>query len=383
MPSALDLATSASASSRAKPSKPPCCSYGVGTGMNPILLLSLLLSVLLAGESPPPAEPLPSFPDPAATVKALDQVMDTFFRRDQVGDLVDGFNRWQDQVNAGLKIEAAALKDLVDQLNQEAKRIDASGQRLRAMKPQPDNYNQLVDQHNKRVEAQKQKAEEYETRRKAFDERQNEVERQAKQEHAGLQGVITSYEAWHRKGEDLVFNQTLCQFYAMLRVAERERRDLDGLAGHLASVSRFRRELRAWAIRKDRQAHGGMLFVSVNLCGKEDASYLIDTGANSVTVSFAMVHALGLQDRLGDEATVTLAGGKRISGRRIILPSLTVQGQTLRDVEAVALPEEQVGIDGLLGHTFLDRFHYIIDSAKQPPLELRPLGKKLEPAAAP
>ncbi len=342
----------------------------------------LVLPALLAGETLPPAPALPAFPDPAATVKMLDQVMDTFFRRDQVGDLVDGFNRWQDQANAGLRTEAAALKALVEQLNQEAKRIDASEKRLRAMQPPPDNYNQLVEQHNKRVEAQKQKAEEYEARRKAFDARQAEVEQQARQQHDGLQGVITSYEDWHRKGEDLAFNRTLCKFYAVLRRAEREGREIDGLAGHLAKVSRFRRELREWAIRKDRQGRGGMLFVQANLCGMEDANYLIDTGANSVTVSFAMVHALGLNERLGEESTITLAGGKRISGRRIVLPSMTVQGQTLRDVEAVALPEEQVGVDGLLGHTFLDRFHYIIDSAQRPPLELRPLPTKPEPAPA-
>lgn len=341
------------------------------------LLTSLVLTLLplgLAAEGVPAAERLPNFNDPAATLKNLEQTMNSYFRHNRVNELVDGFNDWQAKANAELKTESAKLEAQYSKLKELEKQLEESERKLKA-KPKPAHYDQLVDQHNQKVEEQRKLAKEYQASSKAFEARRAELDRQAKQQSGGINKTITSYSEWYKKGEDLTFNRTLNQLYAFLRIAERNSKAPERLKEPLQKLSRIRQELREWAIKQNQESKGGMLFVTVTLCGKEEGSYIVDTGCGSTTLSFSMVYLLGLENSLGEEVIINLAGGQRITGRRLVLPSVTVQGQTLKDVDATALPDDHVGVDGLLGHSFLDRFNYIIDSAQKPPLTLKPLPK--------
>jgi hypothetical protein len=56
-----------------------------------------------------------------------------------------------------------------------------------------------------------------------------------------------------------------------------------------------------------------------------------------------------------------LAGGQKLRGRTLTLPRVSTSGMATQDVAASAIPPSEVGIDGLLGQTFLKRFVYTID----------------------
>ena len=91
-----------------------------------------------------------------------------------------------------------------------------------------------------------------------------------------------------------------------------------------------------------------------------------------VTIAPGIVEALGLTRKLGEEIELVLAGGQKIKGRELVLPSVTVAGRTEKDVPAAAVKVSEVGIDGLLGQSFLKRFVYTIDESKKQRLILRP-----------
>jgi hypothetical protein len=46
--------------------------------------------------------------------------------------------------------------------------------------------------------------------------------------------------------------------------------------------------------------------------GDESMCFIFDTGAQSVTVPLDLVHAVGWQDRLGDEETIRGVGGAKV-----------------------------------------------------------------------
>ena len=78
-----------------------------------------------------------------------------------------------------------------------------------------------------------------------------------------------------------------------------------------------------------------------------------------------MLDALNALDRQLDsaaqplargEADLVLAGGVRLRGRHVELKELTVAGVTAWQVPALLVPASEVGVDGLLGLSFLRRF---------------------------
>ncbi len=85
-----------------------------------------------------------------------------------------------------------------------------------------------------------------------------------------------------------------------------------------------------------------------------------------------MVDALGLSGKLGDEVELILAGGIKTKGREFVLPRVEVSGADERDIPAAAVKVSDVGIDGLLGQSFLKRFVYTIDESKEAKLILKP-----------
>ena len=89
-------------------------------------------------------------------------------------------------------------------------------------------------------------------------------------------------------------------------------------------------------------------------------------------LAFALVSVLGLSGRLGEVATLTLAGGQKLRGRSIVLPRIAVAGAAGTQVEGSAVPASEVGIDGLLGQSFLKRFVYTIDERQAGKLILVP-----------
>jgi len=93
----------------------------------------------------------------------------------------------------------------------------------------------------------------------------------------------------------------------------------------------------------------------------EPCCFIVDTGAQQVCLPEELIAAIGLTASLGEASTMILAGGQKLRGRAITLPRLATSGMTARDVPGTAIPPSEVGIDGLLGQTFLRHFTYTID----------------------
>jgi predicted aspartyl protease len=137
----------------------------------------------------------------------------------------------------------------------------------------------------------------------------------------------------------------------------------------LARVRGLRRELFAYAQAWAASEPFGPILVEVRI-GDEAACLMVDTGAMRTGLSPELAGVLGLPQ--GEEATMVLAGGSLLRGRTVVLPEVTVSGVTAREVPAVLFPATEVGIDGLLGQTFLKGFTYSVDEGSPEKLRLKP-----------
>jgi clan AA aspartic protease (TIGR02281 family) len=132
-----------------------------------------------------------------------------------------------------------------------------------------------------------------------------------------------------------------------------------------------RRELARWAGERQDAQDNGLVLVDA-MVGDEPCCFIVDTGAQRVCLPAELIAALGLTGSLGEETTLTLAGGQKLRGRTIVLPRLAVGDKAATAVAGSAVPASEVGIDGLLGQSFLKHFVYTIDEARPGKLILAP-----------
>ena len=122
------------------------------------------------------------------------------------------------------------------------------------------------------------------------------------------------------------------------------------------------------AAREEQQGTNGLVIVEALVGGRVRCHMIVDTGASTVTISSAIASMLGLTNRSAAEVESTLAGGLVIKGRKVTLPSVNVEGHEVTGVEAIVIPETSCGVDGLLGHSYLDHFSYQFDKSRNPPV---------------
>jgi clan AA aspartic protease (TIGR02281 family) len=107
------------------------------------------------------------------------------------------------------------------------------------------------------------------------------------------------------------------------------------------------------------------IMLPVLLNNKVEAKLVLDTGASTVMLRKDIAKKLGIDTGTDLEpyAKVSLADGKQVNVKLVILKSVKVQGVEANDVEAVILSEEgNIGFgDGLLGMSFLKKFNFKID----------------------
>jgi len=110
----------------------------------------------------------------------------------------------------------------------------------------------------------------------------------------------------------------------------------------------------------------GHLFVNVVLNGSVTASLGVDTGAPFILLTANLARRLGFDgDNIGRTTEVMVLNGKHKVGQ-VVLKSVKLGDAEERDVMANVLLEENKEIeesckDGLLGLSFLSRFHFAID----------------------
>jgi feruloyl esterase len=66
------------------------------------------------------------------------------------------------------------------------------------------------------------------------------------------------------------------------------------------------------------------------------------------------------------------SAGKTAWGQKIVYPYISVLGMEEQDVPGIVIPEKKVGIDGLLGRSFLKRFVVCFDYEQGPKIQLTP-----------
>ena len=325
-----------------------------------------------------------------AEIAELEAVMERFYRGESIEDaqkrlnaLVEEHNALVEATNREIKAAQERLEEQLKPLRRLEKELDAMDKRLRRKPDRSDEaavraYNALVERRN----AAMREVNRLNERANASIEAHNEGVRQTKAElserekeleamRAGLDAKIDAYNEFRETGKDVAFFTSVNRLLARLH---REKRRSGGSREWDESIARIRRirgECGAYAIARHRRNEHGLIVIQAVLNGTEPCFFILDTGAMRTTLCPWLADALGLGDRLGEEVEIVLAGGAKIKGRECILPRITVAGRTEGNVPAAAVAVSEMGVDGLLGQSFLKRFIYTIDETQRQPLILR------------
>lgn len=323
---------------------------------------------------------------------AMEKTMDRFYRGDPVekakstiNRIVDKHNKWVDTMNAQHQAQGATLEKRLDKVRRFRERVEGLDKRLDASRPDPtdksgvESYNALVSLRNSLFteggELGKLCEADAKTLKDAVELSKQEQAARKKRVEAAKEDTLKEievYRRWRKADRGPGFAMSVNRLYAELH---RERRRIGPSAEFDACIDRartVRHDLGVHVAGRHARGSSKLIVVPAMLSRREECFLIVDTGATCVAVSPTMVEALGLSDSVGDEIEVSLAGGVTIKARELLLPQLSVFGQETSDVRAVVLKESEVGIDGLLGLSFLNRFNYRIDRTKDPKLILAP-----------
>lgn len=114
-------------------------------------------------------------------------------------------------------------------------------------------------------------------------------------------------------------------------------------------------ECKSFGVRTQDSA-GGTKLVSATINDKLPGTFVLDTGAASVTISQQFADKLNLDLTAGKETGVVMADGRNTTATLIRLGSVQLGDARAENVEAVVLPTTGDDADGLLGMTFLRNF---------------------------
>ncbi len=133
----------------------------------------------------------------------------------------------------------------------------------------------------------------------------------------------------------------------------------DGLLGRLAE---FDGEFAKNRI-KSRQ-RGGSTLVTVVMNGKVSGEFVLDTGAELVAMSEEFAVRLGFGSSVLPIVEMTVADGRKVNARAVLLKSVKLGDAYSENVPAVIMPREtSSGYDGLLGMSFLRDYLVQLDGA--------------------
>jgi hypothetical protein len=214
-----------------------------------------------------------------------------------------------------------------------------------------------------------------------LDRRERELETVKQQAHAA-ERTWDRYQFWLKDKGPEKFHRELGRMYAALHdMLPRAGENAGMVDACLVKTRKIRRQLFEYALKQEKKKENGFLIVEAGVARKDGDSgetcYLVvDCACTALTISPAMVRALGLSDRLRDEVEIMLAGGQTARGREIALPCVEVQGKTAREIRGIQLEESHPGVDGTLGLSFLNCFEFEIRTGDPQQLIL---GSKGEP----
>lgn len=317
--------------------------------------------------------------DYAARLAELESVMDSYYRGESLKDeqgrvdrLTQSFNREVERRNSAVAEAHAGFESRAASLAELKRRIDAADKSLEQQPASSDRdavnaYNTRVQDRNALVDRYRELAQKLETdmeARKAVEARLD-AELSARQA-----GVETARRHCTERGERLkAFTESeepmrfFCRLNRLLADVKSAARAGCPQPALLEQVRSLRRELAVWATSEEEMDGNGHVVVPA-MIGDEPCWFIVDTGAHITTLNIEIVDALGLSGGLGEEIKIVGVGGSKVNGRRFEIPQLSVAGVSESGILAAAVAPSSVGLDGLLGQTFLKRFVYTIDERR-------------------
>jgi len=324
-----------------------------------------------------------------ARVAEADKVIARFYRGESVDALRERSNKEIEAYNAQAKVVNADLeksKAAMEQAQVPAREAYAQMQELdKGLKDIPagndvegnKRYRTKLDARNAaahRVNELNAKAkvaiDEYNAQVKAKQGVLSQERQRVLGAQAALDARYGAYESFSKGGQDVAFFIGLNRLLADLRKALRAAPTDPKLSQSLTKVRSLRRELALWAMASQARQPNGLVIVEA-LAGDEPCWLVVDTGAMDTILGTEIAEAAGLGGALGAESSLVVVGGQRILGRGFQIPRLSVGDQAQLKVQASAVRPSDVGIDGLLGQSFLKAFVYTLDERSPAKLLLK------------
>jgi hypothetical protein len=310
-----------------------------------------------------------------------EQIMDRYFRQNPVTTA-------QNTYKSAVATYNALVQTINARENHRKSEIDKKGKALEKLETQIGKYdaqlaensnNEFIDQRNALVQRYNRQLKQLENEITQFNEWVKQTNRNIDAEKATLDKMNTAleleikhYSDWLRLNKDAEFWVDLNRIFLDLHRKRRVGHNNLLLNKQIQKIRDLRKELGTYAINQAKSQENGLVIISGIICRKEEFHFIVDTGANYVSLTPEMVEVLGLKERLGEVTDLRLAAGKSAWGQKIVYPYISVLGMEEQDVPGIAIPENKVGIDGLLGRSFLKRFVVCFDYAQGPTIQLTP-----------
>jgi len=320
-------------------------------------------------------------------IQALEKILDSHYRGERLELAVarstrevDAYNVYTKKRQAEMERERLRLEEAVGAGKDDRSRLDEMDRDLKNPPPgiDQDAIRRKVEVRNALV----QKVNEQSTKARKLVDAYNayaqgtleEIERERKRVlalQAQVDARLAAFEAFTKSNQDTAFFADLNRLLAEIRQAQRLAPADPALDLALAKVRSLRRELADWAKAGQALRANGLVIVEARV-GDEPCWFVLDTGAMDTIVSPQIAEAIGCGKSLGKETSLSVIGGLRVTGNAFRIPRLEVGGQVIENVAASAVLPFDVGIDGLLGQSFLKYFVYTIDERRGEKLLLTP-----------
>ena len=314
-------------------------------------------------------------------IRQYEQIMDRYFRQNPATKAQNSYKLKVDKYNALVQTTNATIKNRKSEIEKKEKALENLKKQIEKYDVQlvKKSTDKLIDQRNLLVEQYNQQLKKLEDAIAQFNEWVIQANQNLDTEKAKLEKIKTSleleiknYNEWLRSKKDEEFWIDLNQTF--LDLHRKRRADINNslIDRYIQKIRNLRKELGTYAIKEARSNDSGLVIISGNVGRKEEFHFIVDTGARHVSLTPVMIEVLGLKERLGKVTDLRLAAGKTAWGQKIVFPYVSVLGMEEQDVSGIAIPERKVGIDGLLGRSFLKRFAVCFDFEQGSKIQLTP-----------
>lgn len=324
----------------------------------------------------------------------FDRTMDAFVRGDPrkmaveaINELIANHNHWIESQNTFMETEQSRLDSSAVPLDEMRKQVEQADRTLaQTAKPgtnqQAEKYNELIMERNKLVGEYNRMGELHQNHVAQYNNQVAELKRNIESKEQSVQASKSKYQrridqhdSWFKAKKDELFFLKVNRLYADVIEMARESGNMSSMAPQGLQQARntlrsLRSELGEYARTKQNEAEYGLLVVPVVINGRETIHMLLDTGASRMTITDEVLRILDLTDKIGETTEMTVAGGLTVVGPQVDLEQVSLYGATAFDVPAAVIPNSDLGVDGLLGRSFLKRFILHIDDSKSPRIEL-------------